>query len=133
MIYIKQKALNDVIDYMKGFISREACGLFISTNQRNSIDSFIPIPNVSENPHFEFRLSPQEYIKELHRIENEGHELLGIIHSHPNSSAYPSSLDINNWHYPNLSYWIYSIEENMLKGYIIKGNNILALPWTACL
>ncbi|WP_353963346.1 Mov34/MPN/PAD-1 family protein [Tepidibacillus marianensis] len=55
---------------------------------------------------------------------------MGVIHSHPTSKAYPSSVDIHNWFYPELSYWIYSFLENQLKVYTIVKGQVKELPYS---
>ena len=107
----------------------EICGLLISSKSDNTIDEFIQIPNISPNAEHEFEFDPSTFIKVLYHIENEKKEWIGVIHSHPTSLAYPSSIDIKNWFYPEISYWIYSVLDQQLKVYSIKKDAVKELQY----
>ena len=69
-------------------------------------------------------MDPQEQYDALKAIEDEGHELLAIYHSHTKSAAYPSQTDVNQavaW--PDQIYLIVSLEDRDapdVKGYLLK-------------
>jgi len=119
MLYIKEQIVRDFSSYAISLIPNEACGMLVSFNDSKIIDTFIPIPNNSTNTKYEFNLEPSSFIPMLYKIDKLGGNWVGLIHSHPNSPAYPSRADIDNWHYPDLSYWIYSFKEKNLRAYYI--------------
>ncbi len=123
MLLIKKEVVKQFTNYAEELLPDEACGLFIANNNEQEIDIFIPIPNISKVPH-QFKFDPKVFIPVLHDIEKDKKKWLGVIHSHPTSKAYPSEKDINNWFYPHLSYWIYSIRDQDLKAYYIKDKDI---------
>jgi len=106
----------------------EACGLLIvGKNVQNNgevIDGFVPITNISPNPTHQFEFDPKQFIKTIHQLETNQCEWLGVIHSHPTTSAIPSDLDINNWHYSSKSYWVYSLLDNQLRAFHIIGKQV---------
>ncbi|OEF99396.1 hypothetical protein BHF71_02085 [Vulcanibacillus modesticaldus] len=125
MLYIKREVIHQFDKYSKSLIPNEACGLLISYNHSQIIDTFISIPNTSTTP-YQFNFEPKIFIKTLQQIKNNKGTWLGVIHSHPSTTAYPSSIDIANWYYPNLSYWIYSLKDEELKAYLIKEKNVIS-------
>lgn len=119
MLYINEKIVKHFSSYASSLIPNEACGMLVSFNDSKIIDTFIPIPNNSTNAKYEFNFEPSSFIPMLYKIDKQGGNWVGLIHSHPSSPAYPSRTDINNWHYPDLSYWIYSFKEQSLRAYYI--------------
>lgn len=124
MISIDKNIVNELVAYFSTKFPNEACGLLVSLNDISTIDQFISIPNISNMPKSEFNFEPSAYLKTLYELEKINRRSLGVIHSHPLTSAYPSNKDISNWYYQDLSYWIYSCLDNSLKAFYIKANLI---------
>ena len=112
------------IKYFKSQAPYEACGILASDKNNNSINIFYPIPNVSSHPKKHFEFDPQVYINTLYHLDERNLHLIGVIHSHPSTSAFPSKVDIKNWFYPNLNYWIYSIPNNQLNAFLIENEQV---------
>ena len=129
MLTISKQVVDEFIQYATKNYPKEACGMLLRSVGGQTIEQFIPIPNASPNPIHEFEFEPKSFIRALHIIENEKKEWVGVIHSHPTSIAYPSSIDIQNWFYPELSYWIYSLSEQDLKAYSIRDRGIQPYPF----
>jgi proteasome lid subunit RPN8/RPN11 len=55
-----------------------------------------------------FRMDPQGQISALARIEEEGEEMIGIYHSHPNGPPRPSETDFLEAAFPEVGYLIWS-------------------------
>lgn len=128
MIYINKSVIDHFTSYSKSLMPNEACGLLVSSNDHQIIDTFVPIPNISNNPH-QFYFEPKTFIRTLYEIEKDSTKWVGVIHSHPTTQAYPSMVDINNWYYSDLSYWIYSLRDGELSGYYIEGGSVRALDY----
>lgn len=86
----------------------ECCGALLGFNR--SVVRALPLPNRSDEPkERRFRIHPQDYHRAERRAEQEGQDLLGFFHSHPNHPARPSAYDLEHaW--PNLIYVILSID-----------------------
>ena len=123
MLYLNRKTKEIFINYFKSQAPYEACGILVS-DKNNRINIFYPIPNISTYPKKHFKFDPQVYINTLNTIENRKQQLIGVIHSHPSTSAFPSAVDIENWYYPNLSYWIYSLPNDQLNAFLIENNQV---------
>ena len=84
----------------------ECCGLLTSRGQ--TIDGVYPCVNeVQSRTRFSI---PAAQLFEFFRYARE-HELTfaGIYHSHPDGDPTPSHLDVAEFHYPEVSYWIISL------------------------
>jgi len=74
----------------------EIDGIRETGNQRQSCDEFfVPV---------------EELFAFFQELRRSGKEHLGIYHSHPTSRSLPSSRDVAEFHYPEVSYWIVSLK-----------------------
>ncbi len=128
MLILNKKTKEELITYFKSKIPYEACGL-LASEKNNGINIFYPIPNISSYPKKHFKFDPQIYIQSLHDIENKNLHLIGVIHSHPTTNAFPSKMDVDHWHYPDLSYWIYSLPDDQLNAFFIQNQQVIILNW----
>ncbi|WP_425462715.1 Mov34/MPN/PAD-1 family protein [Melghirimyces algeriensis] len=87
----------------------EGCGILAGKGQR--ITRFYPVPNQDRST-CSFSFEPKAYLKNLKQMDDKGLSLLGILHSHPHSDPYPSTRDILEWHYPDVSNWILSLKRD---------------------
>ena len=65
---------------------KEACGLLTVINGE---EKFWPCKNIAEGQHEFFALDPEDWAD----CEDQGGEILGVIHSHPKGSANASEAD----------------------------------------
>jgi [CysO sulfur-carrier protein]-S-L-cysteine hydrolase len=86
----------------------EACGLLAG---RDGVPSkFLAMSNLDASP-VSYRLDAREQLQAFERIEDEGLELVGIVHTHTHSEAYPSETDVNLAFYPDAAYLIMSLTD----------------------
>ena len=73
----------------------EACGM-ISTNKDVAlVDGFHPLRNAAESATL-FELDGQEMLDLERNVEAAGRVLVGVMHSHTTTSAYPSPTDVRD-------------------------------------
>jgi len=86
----------------------ECCGALVGSDR--TVTLALPLANVSDEPkERRFTIRPEDYLRAEKRAAEEGSEVLGIYHSHPNHPAKPSTYDLEHaW--PNLIYIILSID-----------------------
>ncbi|WP_232696774.1 Mov34/MPN/PAD-1 family protein [Brevibacillus daliensis] len=98
--------------------------------QDQEITAFYPAP-VSEHSVDRFTWKPAQFFSTLQKIRHAGLQWQGIIHTHPVTDAFPSSIDVANWHYPMLSYWIisFSTEPETLVLYKIEAGTWEEYPF----
>ncbi|MFT7597937.1 MAG: proteasome lid subunit RPN8/RPN11 [Acidimicrobiales bacterium] len=72
----------------------EACGLLLAANAEASIDRFVPIPNEAESSRV-FTLEGRAFMMAERLADDEGLEVVGVVHSHTHTAAYPSATDVS--------------------------------------
>ncbi|MCX9013881.1 MAG: M67 family metallopeptidase [Candidatus Methanoperedens sp.] len=72
----------------------EACGVLVGTIDRDTavVEKAVPITN-SKRTTTSFELEPEEFYNAWNNAEKSGMEIVGVYHTHPNSSAVPSMWD----------------------------------------
>lgn len=69
----------------------EACGYLAGKD--NVVTKVFPMVNIDKSEeHFTF--APAEQFRVMRKARNEGLDILGVYHTHPNSAARPSAEDI---------------------------------------
>jgi [CysO sulfur-carrier protein]-S-L-cysteine hydrolase len=86
----------------------EACGLLAGPD--GAPVKFFAMRNLDASP-VSYRLDPKEQLQVFDRIDEEGWELLGIVHTHTHSEAEPSETDRKLAFYPDARYLIMSLSD----------------------
>jgi len=103
---IKKQIIDDILNHARSDAPIEACGYLAGT--KSLISQAYPLSNIDKSAeHFSF--SPKEQFSTLRQARNEGIEIRGVYHSHPNSPARPSPEDIKLAFDPELIYVIVSL------------------------
>ena len=67
--------------------------------------------NIAESPLVRYEMEPRQQLEIMQAIEAAGEHMVGIYHSHPQSSAYPSRTDQSLAYYPDCVYVIVSLAQ----------------------
>lgn len=84
----------------------ECCGLM--TGRQRTINSIHKCTNELRSKE-SFHIPAEELFDFFRHIRGSENEFLGIFHSHPSTPAIPSRKDKDEFHYPDVSYWIVSL------------------------
>ncbi len=84
----------------------EGCGFLIGKDQ--TVIQFCPVENIKHSP-VAYKMDPAGQIQVLMDAEDQGLEILAIIHSHPNGPLALSKTDLLEATWYNLSYLIVSL------------------------
>jgi proteasome lid subunit RPN8/RPN11 len=81
----------------------EACGLLIGTSATGTVLEFHSCVNVARSARV-YTLDPLQHLRIDRDAENRGLEVIGVVHSHTHTEAFPSSTDVAQapdpaWHY----------------------------------
>jgi proteasome lid subunit RPN8/RPN11 len=71
----------------------EGCGLLIGAGGGDVVDRFVPIRNEAESSRI-YRLDGRQYATAALRADAEGLDVIGVMHSHTHTVAYPSPTDV---------------------------------------
>lgn len=107
MLIIEELRLNRIVNHCKKQYPQEACGLLVG--KHNKVEGIFSTKNV-RNSSSEYLVDPEQQFKIFEKIQSENKELLGIYHSHPATSAFPSAKDKQRAFYPETSYVIVSLQ-----------------------
>ena len=79
----------------------EACGLLVGRGDR--VERFVPCTNAAASARV-YTIPPKEHLRAEREADDDGLEVIGVMHSHPHSEPYPSPTDVAQapdptWHY----------------------------------
>ena len=100
---ISEKLQTDILTHVKTEYPREACGLIVIIKGK---ERYIPCNNLAENAYDDFILDPKDYYK-----ASKMGDIINVIHSHPNATATPSTLDQSACDAMGKNWWIVSYPE----------------------
>ena len=106
----------------------EVCGILAGSNGK--VEKFYKMTN-ADNSSTHYMMDPREQFATVKDIRSAGLEMLAIYHSHPETPARPSAVDIRLALTPNVIYVIVSLHKNngsAVKGFHIAGTNVTEVP-----
>lgn len=103
---IKKEVWQGMIAHCFSNLPYEACGLLSGRNGR--ADTLWVMENVKRSP-VSFEMDMEQIRQVFWMMERRGEEFVGIFHSHPTASPYPSTSDIAHASYPDQAYIIVSL------------------------
>ena len=79
----------------------EACGLLVGRGSR--VTRFVPSANLAASARV-YTIDPVTHLRAERQAEDDGLEVIGVVHSHTHSEPYPSPTDVAqapdpSWHY----------------------------------
>jgi proteasome lid subunit RPN8/RPN11 len=97
----------DVFQQMVGHaydgLPDEACGLLAAPPGSAGVARFYPCRNAAESSRV-YTVDPKDHLRADRDAEDRGLEIVGVMHSHTHTDAYPSPTDVAQapdpgWHY----------------------------------
>ncbi len=81
----------------------EACGLFAGDPATGAVEVFYPCGNDAASSKL-YTVNPKDHLRADRDAEDRGLELIGVMHSHTHTEAWPSPTDVRQavdpaWHY----------------------------------
>ena len=101
----------------------ETCGLIGGMGE--IAHTFYPTKNIANDPQHGYLVDPEDQISAFRTMAQRREEMLGIVHSHPNSGAQPSATDLAQAAYPGVAYLIVSLRDDAVlsEAYLFTGRN----------
>jgi proteasome lid subunit RPN8/RPN11 len=107
----------------------EACGLLGGVPGSGRIDAFSPAHNIDASAKT-YAVGPSGFADAEAVFGPRGLEIVGVMHSHTHTDAYPSPTDIDRADNPFLEGWKYVIvslrdEVPVLRSYLLDGREVV--------
>jgi proteasome lid subunit RPN8/RPN11 len=103
----------------------EACGLLAGPAGTDKCTVFYPCRNAAESSKV-YTVDPKDFMRADRDAEGRGLEIIGVMHSHTHTEAYPSPTDVTQAPDPGWHYVIVSLraEAPTLRSYRIVEDSI---------
>lgn len=103
----------------------EGCGLFAGDPAADLASVFYPCRNTAGSSRV-YTVDPRDHLRADRDAEGRGLEIIGVMHSHTHTEAYPSPTDVaqapdSSWHYVIVSL---KRESAVLRSYLIVDGEI---------
>jgi proteasome lid subunit RPN8/RPN11 len=126
---IHQSAYDQLRQHSEAAYPHECCGILLGSKD-GIITQAIPVPNVSPTPKNHYQIHPKDLIYTQKSAHQNGGEILGFYHSHPDSRAVhpaaPSSTDLAEAHWLGCSYVITSVQNGRAietRSFVLSGSH----------
>lgn len=120
---ISRELYDQMIAHARAEAPNECCGM-VSSNGDEAIKVY-PAENAAASP-LRYEIDGAEQYRIQMEIDDAGHDLGAIYHSHTRSEPYPSQTDINLAFYPDALYVIVGLagEEPDVRSYFIRDGRV---------
>lgn len=100
---ITASVLEQIGEHAISCYPEEACGLLVGTSATNAVLEFHQCTNTARSARV-YTLDPLQHLRIERDAESRGLEVIGVMHSHTHTEAYPSATDVAQapdptWHY----------------------------------
>jgi proteasome lid subunit RPN8/RPN11 len=132
MLRLPDRALLEMVGHAYDGFPLEACGLLAGDEGATGVgrvDVFYPCANVAESSKL-YTVDPKDFLRADRDAERRGIGILGVVHSHTHTDAYPSPTDVAQAPDPAWHYVIVSLRDEApsVRSYRIVDGNISEEP-----
>lgn len=128
ILTISSSLVQDLVKLANNWYPAESCALLAGSinnlHYKYEIQEIFPIINEDNSP-ISFRISENQLFHTTKEIESNGHKIVGIYHSHPYSSSFPSAIDREYMVINPVPWIIYSVPENVMKSFLLEELDII--------
>ena len=129
MIELDATVWGEMVAHAYDGLPDEACGLFGAAPGGGRVERFYPCRNDAASSRV-YTINPLDHLKAERDAEGRGLEIVGVMHSHTHTDAYPSPTDVAQAPDPNWHYVIVSLRQEapVLRSYAIRDGVIAEEP-----
>jgi len=125
VLRLKSDPYRRMVGHAYDGLPNEACGLLGGDPASGHVSVFYPCRNAADSSRV-YTVDPRDHIKADRDAERRGLELIGVMHSHTHTDAYPSPTDVAQAPDPTWHYVIVSLRDEapVLRSYRIVDGTI---------
>jgi proteasome lid subunit RPN8/RPN11 len=98
-----------IVDHARACKPHEMCGLLVGAPGGDEALEFHPCRNAAASAII-YTLDPKDYMRVEQSADDRGLAVIGVVHSHTQTEAYPSATDVAQAPDPNWNYAILSLK-----------------------
>lgn len=128
---IPQTVIDQIGDHVIAGYPHEACGLLVGKGSLGEVLEFHPTENVAKSARV-YTINAKQHLLIERDAEDRGLEVMGVVHSHTHTEAYPSPTDVAQAPDPTWHYMIVTLKRGVPepRNYRIVGETISEIPLT---
>ncbi len=95
-VWLTPLARTVMVEHCKVTYPNEGCGILVGKREGREwfVANSVPVPNrAEERQRDRFEISPKDYLRVEKEARQQGWEIIGFFHSHPDVAPYPSATD----------------------------------------
>jgi proteasome lid subunit RPN8/RPN11 len=125
VLRLPRSAYLTIVGHAYDGLPLEACGLLGGDAATGRVDRYYPTANVAASSKL-YTVDPRGHLHAERDAEDRGGELIGVVHSHTHTDAYPSPTDVAQAPDPAWHYVIVSLRQDapVLRSFRIVDGNI---------
>jgi [CysO sulfur-carrier protein]-S-L-cysteine hydrolase len=101
---------DEMIAHARGEVPNEACGLLSGALADGRATRYHPARNADASPYV-YTVDPEDLVRIVFGIEDDGEDLVAIFHSHTHTPAVPSPTDRRQAQYPDVFYVLVTLSD----------------------
>jgi len=103
VLQLTRRTWSEMVGHAYDGLPDEACGLLAGPPGTSRCTRFYPCRNAAESSKV-YTVDPKDHLRADRDAEGRGLEIIGVMHSHTHTEAYPSPTDVAQapvpeWHY----------------------------------
>ncbi len=107
VLALPQELVDDIVAWAVEGYPYEACGLLAGPSDGDTVTRFYRCRNAAQSARV-YTVDPADHLRAERDAEAAGWEILGVLHSHTHTPAFPSPTDVAQapdpgWHYAIVS------------------------------
>lgn len=129
MLRLADSAYVSLIAHAYDGLPDEACGLLLGHARTGQVPRFHPTANAAGSSRV-YRIGPRDYLDADDAADAAGLTVVGVVHSHTHTDAYPSPTDVEQAPDPDWHYVIVSLRDDapVVRSYRIVDGTIQEEP-----
>jgi proteasome lid subunit RPN8/RPN11 len=129
VLHVSEAAYAAMIAHAYDGLPNEACGLLVGSLAESTAPRFEPCRNAAESSRV-YTIDSRDHFRVYRETEDAGIDIVGVMHSHTHTEAYPSPTDVAQAPDPEWHYVIVSLRQEtpVLRSYRIVDGTITEEP-----